>query len=81
MRQSCPNAVASLVFHSLNGLLDMPAETLARGPNDPAIDPASLLGRFGLQAFRPGQRDVVDALAAGKDVLCVMPTGGGKSLC
>ena len=59
----------------------MPAETLARGPNDPAIDPASLLGRFGLQAFRPGQRDVVDALAAGKDVLCVMPTGGGKSLC
>ena len=40
-----------------------------------------LLKRFGLERFRPGQRDVVDALAAGDDVLCVMPTGGGKSLC
>lgn len=44
-------------------------------------DPESLLQRFGLTGFRPGQRDVVDALAAGADVLCVMPTGGGKSLC
>ncbi len=44
-------------------------------------DPESLLQRFGLSCFRPGQRDVVDALAAGADVLCVMPTGGGKSLC
>ncbi len=31
--------------------------------------------------FRPGQRDVVDAVASGHDVMCVMPTGGGKSLC
>jgi len=45
------------------------------------IDPESLLGRFGLTKFRPGQRDVIDAIASGKDVLCVMPTGGGKSLC
>ncbi|MGB7328679.1 MAG: RecQ family ATP-dependent DNA helicase [Rubripirellula sp.] len=44
-------------------------------------DPTTLLSRFGLTAFRPGQRDVVDAIAAGKDVMCVMPTGGGKSLC
>ena len=44
-------------------------------------DPESLLPRFGLQSFRPGQRGVVDALAAGADCLCVMPTGGGKSLC
>lgn len=43
--------------------------------------PESLLPRFGLQSFRPGQRDVVDAVASGEDVLCVMPTGGGKSLC
>ncbi len=44
-------------------------------------NPASLLSRFGLDAFRPGQRDVVDAVLAGNDVMCVMPTGGGKSLC
>ena len=46
-----------------------------------ASSPESLLDKFGLTAFRPGQRDVVDAVAAGEDVLCVMPTGGGKSLC
>ncbi len=44
-------------------------------------DPTTLLARFGLSDFRPGQRDVVDAVAAGEDVMCVMPTGGGKSLC
>ncbi|WP_246114632.1 RecQ family ATP-dependent DNA helicase [Rubripirellula tenax] len=44
-------------------------------------DPTTLLSRFGLTEFRPGQRDVVDAIASGRDVMCVMPTGGGKSLC
>ncbi len=50
-------------------------------PNEAPIDPESLLPRFGLQFFRPGQREVIASLAAGEDVLCVMPTGGGKSLC
>lgn len=45
------------------------------------VDPTVLLARFGLTQFRPGQRDVVDAVAQGHDVMCVMPTGGGKSLC
>ncbi|MCL4105008.1 UNVERIFIED_CONTAM: hypothetical protein GTU68_018715 [Idotea baltica] len=36
---------------------------------------------FGFDAFRPGQEDVVDAVADGKNVLAIMPTGGGKSLC
>ncbi len=44
-------------------------------------DPTTLLARFGLSSFRAGQRDVVDAVDAGEDVMCVMPTGGGKSLC
>lgn len=44
-------------------------------------DPELLLPQFGLSSFRPGQREVIDAVAAGEDVLCVMPTGGGKSLC
>jgi len=43
--------------------------------------PEELLGRFGLDAFRPGQREAVEAVLAGRDCLVVMPTGGGKSLC
>jgi ATP-dependent DNA helicase RecQ len=39
------------------------------------------LSRFGLASFRPGQRDVITAVLSGQDCLCIMPTGGGKSLC
>src|SRR6266446_3554461 len=35
---------------------------------------------FGLDAFRPGQSDVVTAMLAGRDVLSVAPTGSGKSI-
>ncbi len=37
--------------------------------------------RFGHDAFRPGQRQVVEILLAGRCSLAVFPTGGGKSLC
>lgn len=37
--------------------------------------------RFGLDAFKPGQQAVIDALLAGRSALAVFPTGGGKSLC
>jgi ATP-dependent DNA helicase RecQ len=43
--------------------------------------PEQLLEGFGLQAFRPGQREAVQAALDGRDSLVVMPTGGGKSLC
>ncbi|MEX2643921.1 MAG: DNA helicase RecQ [Acetobacterales bacterium] len=36
---------------------------------------------FGFDGFRPGQREVVETLLGGGDVLAVMPTGSGKSLC
>src|SRR5436190_5506762 len=36
---------------------------------------------FGLDDFRASQREVIDDVLRGKDVLCVMPTGAGKSLC
>jgi len=36
---------------------------------------------FGHPEFRPGQREAVEAFLAGRDVLAVMPTGSGKSLC
>jgi ATP-dependent DNA helicase RecQ len=41
-----------------------------------------LLGQvFGFEGFRPGQAEIVAAVEAGRDVLAIMPTGGGKSLC
>ena len=40
-----------------------------------------LKSAFGFDAFRPGQETVIDALLSGRDVLAVMPTGAGKSLC
>src|SRR5436190_23796467 len=43
--------------------------------------PEELLTRFGLDEFRPGQREAVEAALTGRDSLVVMPTGGGKSLC
>ncbi|MCL4122383.1 UNVERIFIED_CONTAM: hypothetical protein GTU68_024278 [Idotea baltica] len=36
---------------------------------------------FGFDAFRPGQAEIVEAVTAGENVLAIMPTGGGKSLC
>ncbi|HEX5476020.1 MAG TPA: ATP-dependent DNA helicase RecQ [Vicinamibacterales bacterium] len=36
---------------------------------------------FGLDAYRPGQQDVVDAVVGGHDTIAIMPTGAGKSLC
>lgn len=36
---------------------------------------------FGHDSFRDGQEQVVDALLDGRDALCIMPTGAGKSMC
>src|ERR1700741_250384 len=46
------------------------------------MDPrAALQSHFGFEDFRPGQADAIAAARAGRDVLVVMPTGSGKSLC
>lgn len=42
---------------------------------------ALLQSVFGFDTFRAGQQEIVDAVNAGDDVLAIMPTGGGKSLC
>ena len=36
---------------------------------------------FGHSTFRKGQKELIDALLSGRDVLAVMPTGAGKSVC
>ena len=40
-----------------------------------------LRSTFGHASFRAGQADIVDAVASGRDVLAVLPTGAGKSIC
>jgi ATP-dependent DNA helicase RecQ len=62
---------------ALPGLGPPPPEPVAR-----ARDPEGALHElFGFEGFRPGQREAVEAAVAGRDVLVVMPTGSGKSLC
>ncbi len=40
-----------------------------------------LVKHFGYQNFREGQESLIRAILAGKDVLGILPTGGGKSIC
>ncbi len=48
----------------------------------PQVDPlAALQSIFGYRDFREGQRAIIDAVLAGRDVFAVMPTGSGKSMC
>jgi ATP-dependent DNA helicase RecQ len=42
---------------------------------------AELSRAFGFPSFRPGQEEILRAVLGGEDVLAVMPTGSGKSLC
>jgi ATP-dependent DNA helicase RecQ len=61
-----------------------PAPGTATAPErrpPPAGDPDAVLREvFGFPSFRPGQRELVDAVLAGRDALGVLPTGSGKSL-
>src|ERR1700724_3901722 len=41
----------------------------------------TLRSTFGFEDFRPGQGAIIETVLAGADVLAIMPTGSGKSLC
>ena len=71
------------------GLFDLPAgspppaPSACKAPEAQRADHAVAVLRdvFGYRGFRPGQREAVEAFAAERDVVVVLPTGGGKSLC
>ena len=54
---------------------------MAPDPSLMAKARSALATVFGFADFRPGQEDVLAAVLAGEDVLAIMPTGSGKSLC
>jgi ATP-dependent DNA helicase RecQ len=63
--------------------LSQPRSLDAGAPADADARAArALLERvFGYADFRPGQAEIIDAWRSGRDVLAVMPTGSGKSMC
>ena len=72
--------------HSLTGrhVPERRDASAGAGADDaPAISSARrvLAEVFGFAAFRPGQEAAIEAVLAGRNVLAVMPTGSGKSLC
>ena len=72
-----PPLIDPLIAPALPGLGPEPPRPFARSG-----EPVEALREvFGFPGFRRGQREAVDAALAGRDVLVVMPTGSGKSLC
>src|SRR5262249_24789934 len=59
----------------------MSSTTAASSPRAAEGLQAKLERHFGFKRFRAGQAEAVGAAVAGRDVLVIMPTGSGKSLC
>lgn len=61
-----------------------PRTSSSRKPSSPPVPWPAILRdarrRFGIHGFRPGQREIIEAVFRGRDVLGILPTGAGKSL-
>ena len=74
---AAPHASHSALAPALPGLGPPPPAPVATA----TTPKAALRELYGFSGFRPGQEEAVRAALAGRDVLVVMPTGSGKSLC
>src|SRR6186997_3457589 len=58
-----------------------PQASITDALNAARTDPARVLKQtFGYDEFRPGQRQIIDAVLEGRDCIALMPTGAGKSI-
>src|SRR5712672_503647 len=74
----CVHAGVGFSFAKLKPLLQPKAES----PMADLVAAQNLLRSvFGFASFREGQAEIIETILAGRDVLAVMPTGSGKSLC
>src|SRR5262249_32069412 len=72
--------VAGFFFARITQLLRQPSRYFAL-KMEAALSMDAALARLGLVEFRPGQREVIEAVLAGRPTIAVLPTGAGKSLC
>ncbi|MBI1753457.1 MAG: ATP-dependent DNA helicase RecQ [Acidobacteria bacterium] len=85
-RQACRQGIEALRarYRQDSGGFDAASiaalKTLAAHLEAPPDLESALKETFGYSTFRPGQRQIVEAVLAGRDVVGIMPTGAGKSL-
>jgi ATP-dependent DNA helicase RecQ len=73
-----PSAFSPDLLEMLQRIASLLAEgAVAHKESDPC---AVLKEAFGYEAFRPGQREIIDTVLSGRDCIGVMPTGAGKSI-
>ena len=71
----------SLPLHGPDSTSDHLSDPAGSPRGEPPTDPRSVLkATFGFDDFRPGQREIIDAVLEGRDCIGLMPTGAGKSL-